>query len=67
MGVDLMAFYKKYEVQMAEHSMLGKTEREKLNQTITEMADNISKSKFQHINYSSNIDRQNIQLVGKET
>ena len=45
LGGDLLNFYKKYDTQAGDSQSMSKTERDTLNTLITEMADNISKSK----------------------
>ena len=45
LGQDLLNFYKKYDTQSADMQSMTKAEKDTLNTLITEMADNISKSK----------------------
>lgn len=46
LGSDLLAFYKKYDTQTADLNQMTKAEKEALNSLVAEMADNISKSKW---------------------
>ena len=45
LGQDLLNFYKKYDNQTADMQSMTKSEKDTLNTLVTEMADNISKSK----------------------
>ena len=50
LGADLLNFYKKYDSQFADTSNIGKLEKDNINNSIGDMADNIAKSKKQNNN-----------------
>ena len=46
LGQDILNFYKKYDTQTADLQSMTKAEKDTLNALVTEMAENISKSKY---------------------
>jgi len=44
-GTDLVQFYRKYDGQMRDGSMMGKSHLDIINTTLNEMTDNIAKNR----------------------